>query len=143
MAGTSDFGAILSRMEPPTDGAKYSQEDHKKAILGYKVYVDRVASFISVYTFKLLADATSSSPGKTIDGIVFSGGIGEKSSKLRADILNKFRFLGAEVDEKKNGEPDGPVGEITTSQSQIRGWVVETDEEGYAARLGLSVWGEA
>lgn len=140
LAGTSDFGVILSRLEPPTEKSDYSKEDQKKALLAYKVYLDRVSGYISAYVFKLLAGQSASSPAKAIDGIVFSGGIGEKSSKLRADIMNQFRFLGAEIVTAANDKPDGSVAQITTRSSELQGWVVETDEEGYAAHVGLKTW---
>jgi acetate kinase len=66
-----------------------------------------------------------------IDGIVFSGGIGEKASILRADVLRNFSWLGAEVGQ----DSEGVVSCITTESSKLKGWVVETDEEGWCAHL--------
>lgn len=99
--------------------------------LAYAVYLDRLLSFVSQYLFKLL----STTPLESIDGIVFSGGIGEKGSHLRADVLHKFAWLGSEVDAKANAQSEGTVREITTKGSKLRGWVVETDEEGQMAKL--------
>lgn len=125
LAGTTNFGTILQRLSDPSD------KDHKSAKLAYEVYLDRLLSYISQYLFKLL----STLPLSQIDGIVFSGGIGEKGSKLRKDVLEKFAWLGAEVDERANEEGEGEVREITKEGSKVRGWVVETDEEKQCVEL--------
>ena len=127
MAGTTDFGLILSRLDP----SKCSAEEHESASKAYAVYLDRLLGYVSQYLFKLL----STTPLSQIDGIVFSGGIGERGARLRKDVLDKFSWLGVEVDDKKNGSITGTVRCITTSESKLKGWVVETDEEGLCARL--------
>ena len=128
LAGTTNFGHILSRVSDPSS---CSDDEHKQAKLAYAVYLDRLLSFVSQYVFKLL----STTPLEQIDGIVFSGGIGEKGAELRRDVLNKFEWLGAEVDEKRNGQSQGEVREITSEGSKLRGWVVETDEEKQCVEL--------
>jgi acetate kinase len=66
---------------------------------------------------------------------VFSGGIGEKSVDLRKEVLRRVQWLGAEVDDEANGKPEGTVTEITKQGSKLKALVVETDEEGWCARL--------
>jgi acetate kinase len=90
-------------------------------------------SYISQYLFKLYSTSSSSSP--KIDGIVFSGGIGEKSEDLRKDVLQRLGWLGAVVDDEANAKSEGAVREITSQESKLTGYVVETDEEGWSARL--------
>ena len=126
LAGTTNFGTIISRVNSDEES-----EDVKKAKLAYAVYLDRLLSYVSQYLFKLL----STTPLEEIDGIVFSGGIGEKGSELRRDVLEKFGWLGAEVDEAGNKSSEGEVRAITTKESKLKGWVVETDEEGQCATL--------
>lgn len=94
-------------------------------------------SYISQYIFKLYSSASASSDSSPpqIDGLVFSGGIGEKSEDLRKDVLERLGWLGAKVDAKANGASEGVVREITAQGSKLRGYVVETDEEGWCARL--------
>ncbi|WVR09779.1 acetate kinase [Kwoniella sp. DSM 27419] len=134
LAGTTNFGTIISRLDPAT----CTKEEHDRTVLAYNVYLDRLMNYISQYLFKLL----SALPADKIDGIVFSGGIGEKGSKLRSDVLKKLSFLGAEVDEKRNnGKHNGQVTEITLDGSKMRGWVVETDEEGWSAKLARDEFG--
>lgn len=89
-------------------------------------------SYISQYLFKLYSTAPE---GREIDGLIFSGGIGEKSEDLRKDVLQRLGWLGAKVDHAANGSSEGAVREITARGSKLRGYVVETDEEGWCARL--------
>lgn len=112
LAGTTNFGTITERMA-----------DSDEARLAYNVFLDRLLGYVSQYLCKLLATT------KDIDGIVFSGGIGEKSQQLRADVLEHFAWMGVTV--KAGG--DGVVEEI--ANGKLRGWVVKTDEEGWCARL--------
>ena len=54
---------------------------------------------------------------------------------LRKEVLRRLKWLGAEVDDAANGKPEGAVTEITKSGSKLKAFVVETDEEGWCARL--------
>ena len=54
---------------------------------------------------------------------------------LRKEVLRRLKWLGAEVDDAANGKPEGTVTEITKSGSKLKAFVVETDEEGWCARL--------
>lgn len=128
LAGTTNFGLITTRISDPSS---CSEEEHESSKLAYEVYLDRLLSYISQYLFKLY----SSNNGGAIDGIVFSGGIGEKSVDLRKEVLKRVQWLGAEVDDEANGKPEGTVTEITKSGSKLKAFVVETDEEGWCARL--------
>lgn len=89
-------------------------------------------SYISQYIFKLYSTSPSS---EGIDGLVFSGGIGEKSADLRKDVIQRLGWLGAKIDDQANGHSEGVVREITAEGSKFRGYVVETDEEGWCARM--------
>lgn len=118
------------------DPSSCSKEEHAQSVTAYKVYLDRLLGYVSQYLCKLLSDT----PLSDIDGIVFSGGIGEKAGVLRADVLSHFSWLGAEVSDANNEEGD-IVHEITTKASKLKGWVVQTDEEGWCAQLARDDFG--
>ena len=61
-----------------------------------------------------------------IDGIVFTGGIGENSAMIRARVCSDGEWLGLDFDEKAN-ERGGP--EISNENSRISAWVIPTNEE--------------
>jgi acetate kinase len=70
-----------------------------------------------------------------IDAIVFTGGIGENSSPVRARTLGNLRVLGAKLDESLNQEHGRSAsGRITSQDSGLLALVVPTNEELVIAR---------
>jgi acetate kinase len=69
-----------------------------------------------------------------LDAIVFTAGIGENSSEVRADVVRRLRWLDVAVDRVRNvgGLPD-----ITGSDSRIPVLVLATDEAAVIARHAL------
>jgi acetate kinase len=66
-----------------------------------------------------------------LDGLIFTGGIGENDAATRAEIAAGCRWLGLELDSARNVEGGG---RISTGSSQIAGWVIPTNEERMIAR---------
>lgn len=68
-----------------------------------------------------------------VDGLVFAGGIGEKSALLRKTLVEKSRSLGFAIDESKNNQ--GPKDDQTVldiskeSGSGRRVLVCQTNEQ--------------
>jgi acetate kinase len=74
-----------------------------------------------------------------IDAFVFTAGIGENSSAIRARIAEKLAWLGVSLDAAENGKH---ALKISESRSRIPVYVVPTDEERMIAEHTLSVlWG--
>ena len=70
-----------------------------------------------------------------VDAIVFTGGIGENTTDLRAEICQNLSFLGLEFDEKQNSVLiRGAEGELSTANSKVRVFVLPTNEELVIAR---------
>jgi acetate kinase len=67
-----------------------------------------------------------------LDVLVFSGGIGERSSAVRREICSRLEFLHAALDETSN-EAHGAV--ISDSRSAVSIRVIPTDEEVVIARI--------
>ena len=61
-----------------------------------------------------------------LDAVVFTGGLGEKAFYVREKALNHLKFLGFELDEKKNKNSDTI---ISARSSKIHALVIECDEE--------------
>lgn len=64
-----------------------------------------------------------------LDGIVFTGGIGEHSSRVRADICSGLRVIGALLHERKNAASSSAERDLSTMDSRVRILVIPTDEE--------------
>jgi acetate kinase len=66
-----------------------------------------------------------------LDALVFTGGIGQRDTKTRRDVVAGCAWLGAALDEQANanGKP-----RIDARSSTIQVWVLPTDEERVIAR---------
>lgn len=73
-----------------------------------------------------------------LDGLVFTGGIGQRDAKTRREVAAGCAWLGAELDEARN---DGGEGSISAEGSRLPMWVVPTDEERVMARQTAAVLG--
>ena len=69
-----------------------------------------------------------------VDGIVFTGGIGEHSARVRAEICNGLRVIGALLHERKNASSSSAERDLSTMDSRVRILVIPTDEERAIAR---------
>ena len=70
-----------------------------------------------------------------VDAIVFTGGIGENTTDLRADVCKNLTYLGVELDEAANEVMRrGKEGEISLPSSKVRVFVLPTNEELVIAR---------
>ena len=100
-----------------------------RAKLAHDIQMKRIADYIGSYYVYMGG----------LDAIVFTAGIGENESLVRAHVLERIKVLGVEVDEKANqlrGEH-----EITTKQSKVRAFVIPTNEEVMIARAVMDVNG--
>ena len=70
-----------------------------------------------------------------VDAIVFTGGIGENTTDLRADVCKNLTYLGVALDEAANEVMRrGKEGEISLPSSKVRVFVLPTNEELVIAR---------
>lgn len=74
-----------------------------------------------------------------LDGLVFTGGIGENDAAVRAQIATGCAWLGLELDSARNA---GGAGRISTEASSVSAWVVPTDEEAMIAQHTAALVGE-
>jgi len=69
-----------------------------------------------------------------LDALVFTGGIGERSAVIRAQICRQAAWLGLELDAAAN-ERHNPC--LSTPASKVTAWVLPTDEDLIIARHTL------
>jgi len=99
----------------------------------------RLAVDYFVYQAAKCAGALASVLGG-IDGLVFTGGIGENSVEIRQRICRSCAWLGIQLDEAANA---GGKARLSLPTSAVSAWVIPTNEELMIARhtarlLGLS-----
>ena len=73
-----------------------------------------------------------------LDTLVFSGGIGENAPAVRARICDGMRFLGIELEEKRNARNEAV---ISAAASRVAVRVIRTDEERMIAKTVCCVLG--
>ena len=70
-----------------------------------------------------------------VDGIAFTGGVGENQEDVREYCLDGLGFMGIKLNVKKNYElPRGTVEELTGDGSKVRIFRIPTNEELVIAR---------
>ncbi|MGJ8651653.1 MAG: acetate/propionate family kinase [Opitutaceae bacterium] len=101
---------------------------------------DRAKLAIEVFAYRLAKSIMSLTAALSqLDAIVFTGGIGENSYKVRARALEHLRVLGVVVDAQLNAiNGDTEIGRISQEGSPLC-LVVETNEELMIARETLTV----
>ena len=116
LSGSSDMREILVRCD----------RGDERARLAFDVFCHRVRKYVGAYLAVL---------GRC-DAIVFTGGIGERSARVRASALSDLAGLGIELDPDRN-DTDAQV--ISTDRASVTVLVVPTDEEREIARQTAEV----
>ncbi|MBZ0166457.1 MAG: acetate kinase, partial [Candidatus Omnitrophica bacterium] len=95
-----------------------------KAREALDIYLYRLRKYIGAYTAIL---------GR-VDGIVFTGGVGEKSAEIREDVLTGLDSLGIKLDLNLNAEGGDQPCFINGQNSVVKLMVIPTNEELHIAR---------
>ncbi|HIF9112403.1 TPA: acetate/propionate family kinase [Photobacterium damselae] len=116
---TSDCRGIIEAMEQGNHDAK----------LAFEVFTYRAAKYIASYMVAL----------DELDGIIFTGGIGENSMPVRSEILRLLRIFGYREDEQANADARfGNSGVITQANTPLA-MVIPTNEEWVIANESMAL----
>jgi acetate kinase len=94
-----------------------------EAALALDVFVYQVRKTIGAYAAAMVG----------LDAVVFTGGIGENSARLRAECLRGLEFLGVELDAAANASGTGDR-LVSAAQSRVKVLAISTNEELVVAR---------
>lgn len=100
-----------------------ANDGNERADIALKMFANRAKRYVAGYMAEI---------GKT-DAIVFTGGIGENSATMRADIMKGFEQFGVKLDPEKNNVRGG-CHLISTDDSKVKVFVIATNEELMIAR---------
>ena len=116
----------LSGVSPDCrDVEEAAANGNARAKLALDVFVASIRQYLGSY-LTVLGGA---------DAIVFSGGIGENSQLVRANVCKNMEWAGIVLDETKNNSlPRGSESCISVASSKTQIWVVPTNEEIVVAR---------
>lgn len=94
-------------------------ESNERAKLAHDMFTYRLKKYIGSYSAVLSG----------IDAIVFTGGIGENSDLVRKNTLDGLSYLGIDLDSEKNMVRSKEERDISTAKSNVRLYVIPTNEE--------------
>ena len=105
--------------------AESHENNDRRARLAIEIFCYRARKYIGAYLAAM----------NGADAVVFTGGIGENSSEVRAGICEGLEWMGLEVDEARNrAHTGGREGLISKDSSRLDAYVIPTDEELLIAR---------
>lgn len=100
-----------------------ANDGNKRADIALKMFANRAKRYVAGYMAEV----------GNVDAIVFTGGIGENSATMRADIMKGFEQFGVKLDPEKNNVRGG-CHLISTDDSKVKVFVIATNEELMIAR---------
>jgi acetate kinase len=110
------------------DLEKATEEGNDRAQLALDIFHYRIRGQIAAYAAHMGG----------ADAIIFTAGIGENSITTRKSCLEGLEFLGIEIDDKKNNVR-GKIAEISSDNSNVKVYVIPTNEELMIAKETLEV----
>jgi len=104
--------------------AELTDHDDRRVRLAIDVFCYRARKYIGSY-LAVMGGA---------DAIVFTGGIGENSPQVRAQICESLQWAGLKIDAARNQQTVGREDLISTGDSKLLAYAIPTDEELLIAR---------
>ena len=105
--------------------AEADESGDRRARLAIEIFCYRIRKYIGSYLAAM----------NGADSIIFSGGIGENSPRIRSAVCVGLGWLGVELDETRNTAcVDGCGGPISSRGSRVKVEVIPTNEELLIAR---------
>jgi len=109
------------------------EDNNEQARLAMEIFCYRIAKSIASFSASLTE----------LDGIIFTGGIGENSHYVRETVLAHLSLLGFQVDDQQNLKMRfGQQGKITVTESR-NAWVIPTNEEWVIAQQSQEILSES
>jgi len=105
---------------------KAVEHNNKRAKLAFDMFIHRIHKYIGA--FAAVMDG--------VDAITFTGGIGENHPPTRKAVLSNLKYLGIELNDRKNKKNEKV---ISKSTSDVRVLVIPTDEESMIASQTMGV----
>ena len=120
----SGFLGISGISSDNRDISAAAAQGDKKAILAGEMLRYEIKKYIGSYAAAM----------NGLDAVLFTGGIGENSDDLRADVCHNMEVLGIKLDDAANAGLRGKLAKISAPDSKVEVWVVPTNEELLIAR---------
>ncbi len=115
-SGLLGLSGISSDLRDVEEAAENGNADANEAL---DTYAYRIRRYIGAYAANLVK----------VDGIVFTGGIGQNAVKMRERICNRLENIGIHIDYEKNRKVGREAGSISHPYSPVTILVIPTNEE--------------
>lgn len=106
-----------------------AEAGEENGLLAFNSFIHRVKKYIGAYTAEL---------GR-VDALIFTGGIGENSYKVRAAICANMESIGIKIDLDENKKHIGTEGLLSKPDSSVSVFVIPTNEEYQIAMDGYRI----
>jgi acetate kinase len=124
-------------------GLSGTSGDMREVIAAADAGNKRAALALAVYLHRLRAGVASmASAMGGFDVVVFTGGVGENSSRVRGDVCSGLGFLGLAIDSERNAADDPGDRDIAVAGSRVPVLVVRSREDQEIAREVRRLLGE-
>jgi acetate kinase len=98
----------------------------------------RAAEAIDLFVYRIVLEIGSLAAALGgLEGLVFTGGIGQGDARTRREVVAGCNWLGAVIDDEANLIREG---RIDAANSRIPIWVLPTDEERVIARQTTAIF---
>ncbi len=114
LAGAHDMRVLLERL---ADGRRARRARDRRVLPPLKKYIGAYYAVLG-----------------RVDALVFTGGIGENSARIRARACAGLSRLGIELDPARNDRTDGDLAEVQRADGDVKVLVIRTNEELEIAR---------
>lgn len=115
----SGFIGISGLSSDARDLVNASKEGNHRAKLACDIVRYQIKKYIGSYAAAMGG----------LDAVLFTGGIGENSDELRAEVCEGLEFMGIELDDAENRNRTGKDHMISKANGKVEVWVIPTDEE--------------
>ncbi|MBU4693054.1 acetate/propionate family kinase [Mycoplasma sp. CSL7491-lung] len=127
-SGVLGVSGISSDMR---DVQKEMENNNPDALFAFEMYSQKVADYLVNYINKI---------GPKVDAIVFTAGIGENNPIIRKLILNKINIKNIVLDDLLNESKIDDFKLISSNESEIKVFVIRTNEELLIAQNALKIY---
>ena len=124
-SGLMGLSGVSSDMRDVYTAAEAGNE---RAQMTLDIWAYRVKKYIGAYAAAMGG----------LDAVIFTAGIGENDKRSRASVCEGLEFMGIKLDPEKNNIR-GVEAEISAADSQVKVWVIPTNEELAIARDTLEL----
>jgi acetate kinase len=110
------------------DVEQAAEAGNERADLAIRVFAADIKRYVGQYLAVL----------NGADALVFTGGIGENSRRIRSLVCSGMTYAGIDLDEEKNRSARGEA-ILSTPEARVQIWIVPTNEEIVVARQTAEV----